>query len=115
MLITLHSLETLSFNGGRGCKYRVEVGIWRILITRLSLDRRGWALLSSPLNHKPYTEIVVANSEVEVSSPLGENAQLSLETHNINGGRGCEFRGNAYSQITPLSLERRGWALLSSP
>jgi hypothetical protein len=77
MLISQFSLATHSINGGRGCKCRVEVGIWRVLITQLSLERPGWALLSSPLKHKPYTEIGVANSEAKVRSLLVKDAHYS--------------------------------------
>jgi hypothetical protein len=86
MLISQLSLETHSISGGFDCKCRVEVGIWRILITQLSLERPVWALLSSPLNLTTCTKILVANKEAEVGSPLVKDAHYStiLETHNIN-------------------------------
>jgi hypothetical protein len=75
MLISQFSLETHSI--GHGYKCRVEVGIWRILITQLSLERRGWALLSSPLKLTTCRKILVANKEAEVSSPLVKDAHYS--------------------------------------
>jgi hypothetical protein len=88
MLISQFSLETHSINGGRGCKCRVEVGLWRVLITQLSLERRGWALLSSPLKLTKCREIVVATVIQRLKLGLRLSRMLitplSLETQNIH-------------------------------
>jgi hypothetical protein len=86
MLISQLSLETHSINRGRSCELRLTLRIRRILITQLSLERRGWALLSSPLKPPTCIEIVVANSEVKLGLGFSRMliTPLSLQTHSIH-------------------------------
>ncbi len=70
---------------------------WGWLITQLSLERRGLALLSSPLKPTKCREIVVANviQRLRLGLRLSRmfNTLHSLETHSIHWGRGCGVRG----------------------
>jgi hypothetical protein len=116
MLISQLSLETHSINGGPGCKCRVEIGIWRIhvLITQLSFEWQGWALLSSLLKPTTCIEIADAIQRLWLALRLLTMliSQFFLETHSINGGRGGEFRGEVDSLLSSL-LRGEDWHYLA--